>query len=71
MCYSRSMFERIRSLAEALEIRDGQLVKLARDIAHDVLLRDLEYLTAEQATELEHFLVRAVKAESRLIGVAG
>lgn len=50
------MFNRIRELANILGIRDGGLVKLARDIAHDGALLDLEYMNQADAQELLTFL---------------
>lgn len=52
------MFERIRLLAQDLNMRDGQLVELARLIAQDGTLLDLEYMRAADAMELETVLVR-------------
>lgn len=50
------MHERIRELAQELGIRDGGLVKLARDISHDDGLLDLEYMRQADAQELLRFL---------------
>lgn len=46
------MFDQIRNLAQELGIRDGGLVKLARDVAHDGALLDLEYMRHSDACEL-------------------
>lgn len=53
------MYERIRELAQELGIRDGGLVKLARDISNDGTLLDLEYMRKEHAQELLAFLEKA------------
>lgn len=60
--------ERIRVLADVLEIRDGGLVKIARDISQDGSLLDLEYMRPEDAAELESFLVAVLQAEKRAVG---
>jgi hypothetical protein len=52
------MFERIRVLAQNLQMRDGQLVELARLIAQDGSLLDLEYMRYADAMELETTLLR-------------
>ncbi len=67
----RQVLERIRALAELLEVRDGALVKIARDISRDATLKDLEYMRPEDAETLEEFLVAALAAENRLVGVNG
>lgn len=56
-----NVFDRIRELASVLGIRDGALVRLARDIAHDGNLRDLEYMSEADALELALFLERAMQ----------
>jgi hypothetical protein len=60
------MLEQIRDLAQSLGIRDGGLVKLARDIAQDANLRDLEYMRAADRQELLLFLEAAMAAEGKL-----
>jgi len=65
------MTERIRALAEVLQIRDGQLVRLARDIAKDATLLDLEHMRESDLEELERFLVAALTAERKMVGVTG
>lgn len=55
------MFEQIRVLAERLQIRDGQLVALAREVAQDCQLLDLEYMRAEDAHALLRFLQRQIR----------
>ena len=52
------MFEQIRELAQQLGIREGQLASLAREVAQDCQLRDLEYMRAEDAASLLRFLKR-------------
>lgn len=52
------MFDQIRVLAEELGIRDGALVALAREVAQDCALLDLEYMRAEDAHALLRFLKR-------------
>jgi hypothetical protein len=59
------MFDQIRDVAGSLGIRDGQLVKLARDIAHDGALLDLEYMREADALELLAFLRKARLYEAR------
>lgn len=53
------MYERIRELAQLLNIEGGGLARLARDIAHDSTLRDVEYMTKADAEELLRFLEKA------------
>lgn len=53
------MLEEILSLAKELEIGDGGLLKLARDIAHNGRLRTIDRLTTEERAELLTFLQKA------------
>ncbi len=50
-----------------LEIRDGQLVALARTIAQDGGLVDLEYMRRADAEALLLFLERKQRAEELVI----
>jgi hypothetical protein len=57
------MITKIRRLQHALRMGDGELLRLAREIAHDGALIQLRNLTSAQRFELESFLLALLASE--------
>lgn len=57
------MITKIRRLQHALRMGDGELLRLAREIAHNGVLIQLRDLTPGQRFELESFLLALLSSE--------
>ncbi len=58
--------EEILTLARLLNLGDGGLLRIARDVAHNKNLGDVGDLTADQRLELCLFLHAAARAERKI-----
>lgn len=60
------MLAQIRELAQLLNINDGGLLKLAKDVSHDGSLVAVEFLGRKDQEELYGFLISAAR-DARLL----